>query len=264
MGGTIYSYTTTPQDTMDSLLSALADLISQDPNVTAAVDFAASTLNLQLKDPAAGLNIRFSVFATAQPPFRVNTAFQHLVAGVANATNTVSATIGKALPVVPGDILFGGTPEPGETITVSLLQTPYTYTILPGDTLQTVVSKLTEQINNDPNVSATADLANLKISLQIRDATQKPSITFTVAVPEGSSLIAITRSNETTNAITAPVAFAGLVKGSAGLYQVNFTVPDTVQPSPNAALIIRQNLIVFGSVTEFNIFSNPVEFPIGE
>jgi hypothetical protein len=49
-----------------------------------------------------------------------------------------------------------------------------------------------------------------------------------------------------------------------GLYQVNFGVPSDAKPNPAAQLTFHQNLIVFGSVTETDIFSNPVTFPVGQ
>ena len=62
----------------------------------------------------------------------------------------------------------------------------------------------------------------------------------------------------------ALVTFAGLVKGAVGLYQVNFLVPDSITPDPNTRLTLTQNLIIFGSVTQFDIISNAVQFSIAE
>ena len=65
-----------------------------------------------------------------------------------------------------------------------------------------------------------------------------------------------------TSGTSASVTFAGLVKGWVGLYQVNFLVPASITPDLNTKLMLTQNLIIFGSVTQFNIVSNTVSFPV--
>ena len=267
LAGTLYTYTTVPGDTAETVIQELASLINDDPNVSATLDNSDPDnpkLSLQLRNPDSGLTIPFAVSVFAVPSFRVTTAYEHLAPGVANVTNTVSAAIGKAIPLVPGDIFFGGTAAPGQTVTISLLETPYSYTTTDGDTLQTVVSRLADLINGDPNVTATADLTNLTVRLQLRNTGQDQRITFSSSLSPGATLLVLTQSSQSTDATSVPVTFAGLVKGSVGLYQVNFTLPDTIQPNPSETLTLSQNLVVLGSATSVDIFSNSVEFPIGE
>ncbi|MBI4443928.1 MAG: hypothetical protein HY649_11205 [Acidobacteria bacterium] len=267
LAGIPYAYTTVPDDTPETIIQKLAGLINDDSIVSATVDNSDPDnpkLSLQLRNPDSGLTIPFSVSVFAVPSFRVTPAYEHLVPGIANVSNTVSAAIGKGLPLVPGDIFFGGTAAPGQTVTINLLETPYSYTNSDGDTLQTVVSRLAELISGDPNVSATADLTSLTVRLQLRSTGQDQRITFSSSVSPGATLLVLTQSLQSTDAISVPVAFAGLVKGSVGLYQVNFTLPDTIQPNPSETLTLSQNLVVLGSATSFDIFSNSVDFPIGK
>jgi hypothetical protein len=67
---------------------------------------------------------------------------------------------------------------------------------------------------------------------------------------------------ETTDSVAVGVNFAGPVKGTVGLYQVNFTVPSDAPDNPATKLAFFQNLIIFGSVTQFDIFSNQVTFAV--
>ncbi|MBI3896445.1 MAG: hypothetical protein HY313_11000 [Acidobacteria bacterium] len=261
LGETIYSYTTTTEDTLGSIVNELTSVINNDPNVSATADLDNLQINLQLRDPDSGLTIPFSASVSATSFFRAITAYEHLTPGTADVVNTVSASIGSLLPTVPGNILFGGTPEPGQTVTITLQDTPYAYTVTAGDTLVTVITKLADLINANPNVSASADLANLEIVLRLRStAAQDPQITFSASASPAAGLILLTRS--TADFADIGISFAGLQSGTVGLYQVNFTVPSNIQPNPKAALRLRQNLIIFGSISQFNIFSNPVEFPI--
>lgn len=263
LGGAFYSYTTVPGDTLETVVSALTDEINNDPNVSATADRENFQVNLQLRNPDSGLAVSLSASVSETPSFTVATAFQHLIPGIAKVTNDVRATIGKALALVPGTILFGGTPQPGETVTVFLQATPYSYTIAADDTLETIVSKLANLLNSDPNVSATANTTNSTITLQLRSSAQNLVITFSVSLPPEGTLAALTQSSQSTTPTAAVVTFAGLVKGTVGLYQVNLTIPN-IPPTPHAELTLTQDLIVLGSVTGTIISSNTVEFPIGE
>jgi hypothetical protein len=133
-----------------------------------------------------------------------------------------------------------------------------------GDTLQTIVTRLAELVNADPNVAAVANLTDLSVDLVLRTASSEAQITFSTSLSSLTTLIALTRSTQTSGSQASLVSFAGLVPGGVGLYQVNFAVPSDAKPNPAAQLTFHQNLIVFGSVTETDIFSNPVTFPIGQ
>ena len=169
------------------------------------------------------------------------------------------------------------TPGPGQTVTISLQETAFPYTTQPGDTRETIVTNLAELMSGDPNVLAIADPANSRILLQHSNPAAALPITIALSVSEGATLTIgfepphlAPGSAKATNTVTAKVgvtnaavSFAGLVRGTVGLYQVDFTVPSDATSDPAAILTLYQNLIVFGSVTGTNIFSNPVTFPIG-
>jgi hypothetical protein len=159
---------------------------------------------------------------------------------------------------------MGGTPTPGEILSVRLSGTPYSYTVTATDTLQTVLSGLAQLISTDPNVSATVDSGNNRISLALKDASSTVEITYRIVLPSSTSLAALTSSTKTSGSTGTTISFAGLAKGTVGLYQVKFQVPSDAAANPATKLTLRQNLIIFGSVSEFDIFSNTVTFPVGE
>ncbi len=258
---TPYTYTPAATDSVATVINNLVEAMSADVNVLATADVANSKIHLELRDPESGLQVTYSV--DVEPPgigLAATTGNSHLRPGVAKVINTVTATIGKAVPLVPGSIFFGGTAEPGQTVTVKLQDTSYPYTTVEGDTLQTVVTKVTAILNGDPNVTATADLPNLKIDLALKNAGAK--ITFEASAPFGQALIVAPQSATTTNSESAAVTFAGLVKGSVGLYQVIITLPSDLTANSATILTLTQNLIVFGSTTSTNIISNEVTFPV--
>ena len=112
--------------------------------------------------------------------------------------------------------------------------------------------------------AATANTTKVSIELALKDPNSEAEIAFTGVLSAGSTLILVPRSNLTTGSTATIVSFGGLVSGTVGLYQVNFSVPADAPPNDAAELILFQNLIVFGSVTETNIFSNPATFSIGQ
>ena len=264
LGGTPYTYATNATDTMETVIDGLVNLINADPNVVATADVPDSLIHLDLLVPTSNLTVVYSV--DSEPPGTMLTAITDgpkLTAGVANATNTVSATIGKSLSLVPGSILFGGTAEPGQTVTVTLDSTPYTYTTTSSDTLESIVNAMTKLLTSDANVTATADTVNIKIDLALKSSGSTQQITFTTTQSAGATLIVFPQSTTTTGSEAATVNYARLVAGSVGLYQVNFTVPTDQAVNPAQILTLTQNLIVFGSTTGTNIVSNDVTFPIG-
>jgi uncharacterized protein (TIGR03437 family) len=263
--GTNISYTIEPGDTLETILTNFADRISGDPNVVATADPGKSRILLAFRNPDAGLTIAISLSVSEDSTLTLDFEEPHFTPGVSNATNTVSATIGRSLPLVPGSVFIRGTPQTGQTVTITLQeQTNFTYTVAEGDTLQTIVTRLAELVNSDPNVLAVANLTDLSVDLQLRTANSDAEITFSTSLSSLTTLIVLTRSNLTSGSQAAIVSFAGLVPGSVGLYQVNFGVPSDAKPNPAAQLTFHQNLIVFGSVTETDIFSNPVTFPVGQ
>jgi uncharacterized protein (TIGR03437 family) len=257
------TYSIRPGDTLDSVINALAELISDDPNVVATAEPGRSRLILEFRNPGDELIIEIKLSVSEGSPLTIDFETPYLQPGVANATNPVQANIGRALPVVPGDVLVRGTPEAGQTVTITLAETVYSYTTVEGDTLQTIANRLAETINSDPNVAAVADSTDVSVRLALRDANSDAKITFTTSLSADSTLILLPRSNQTSGSTATIVSFSGLVPGTVGLYQVNFAVPSDATPNPSAELYLYQNLIVFGSVTETDIFSNVATFPIG-
>jgi phage tail sheath gpL-like len=261
---TNFAYTIEEGDTLETVINGLVELMVNDPNVLATPDPSRSRILIDFRDPASTLTIPVALSVSEDSSLAIDFEPPFLSPGVGNATNPVQAAIGRSLPVVPGDILVRGTPQAGQTVTITLAETVYSYTTVSGDTLLTIVERLAEQINRDPNVAATANTTNVSIDLTLKDPNSEAEIAFTATVPTGSTLILVPLSNLTTGSTASVVSFAGLVPGSVGLYQVNFSVPADAQPNSAAELFLFQNLIVFGSVTETNIFSNVATFPIGQ
>jgi len=221
-----------------------------------------SRILLEHRNPDDPLSIAITLSVSEGSSLSIEFEQPFLRAGVANARNPVQATIGRGLPLVPGDVLVRGTPQGGQTVTITLAETVYSYTTESGDTLQTIVSRLAERINADPNVAATANLTDVSVELNLRDPNSEAKITFNTALSSGATLILLPRSNQTSGSTATIVNSAGLVQGTVGIYQVSFDVPSNAETNPAAELILHQNQIVFGSVTETNVFSNAATFPI--
>jgi hypothetical protein len=246
------------------VITKLAGMIENgDPNVSATADLNRQAIFLNLRDPGASLSISFSVSVSDGATFSATSGKQFLQPGGAKVVNDVRAIIGESLPLVPGQLAIVGTPVAGVTVTVKIADTPYSYTVQEGDTLLSTVSRLAEQVNNDPNVMAAVDPQTLLMSIAFRDPANQTDITFTAEISDQTSLLAFTRSAETTGSEFAAVSFAGPVEGLVGLYQVNFVLPTGTPPNPATKLTLSQNLIIFGSISEFDIFSNVVSFPVG-
>jgi len=260
---TNFPYTVREGDTLDSVITGLTERMANDPNVVATADPGRSRVILEHRNPENPLPIAIALSASGDSSLTIDLETPFLQPGVAKATNTVQATIGRALPVVPGDVLVRGTPEAGQIVTITLAETVYSYTTVAGDTLQTITSRLAEAIDRDPNVAAVADSTDVSVRLTLRNPDSDAEITFNAELSPGTTLILVPRSNVTSGSTATIVSFAGLVEGTVGLYQVNFAVPSDAEPNPAAELFLFQNLIVFGSVTETDIFSNVATFPIG-
>jgi len=286
LGDASYSYTTTAADTLRTIVTNFAQVINADSRVSATADTTNNRINLAKKSTSSAEDIEFrltlpagsslsaesatdnqipvSIAVSGGQPFQLLSEGNRLTAGNADATNTVSATIGETLAIIPGTILFGGTPTSGEVITINLSGTLYSYTVSSDETIQSLITNLAQLVSNDPNVAATVDSANNRISLALKDTTSTVEITYRVILPNGTNILALPVSNKTTGSTGTSVAFAGLVKGTVGLYQVNFAVPSDAAANSTTKLTLKQNLIILGSVSEFDIFSNTVTFPVGE
>ena len=261
---TNFSYTVREGDTLDSVVNGLVELMANDPNVVPTAEPDRSRIILEHREPAEAPAITIGLSTSADSSLTIDFETPFLQPGVGNAKNSVQANIGRPLPLVPGSVFVRGTPQAGQTVTVTLAGTVYSYTTVEEDTLQTIIARLAEQIDRDPNVTASANTTEISIVLRLRDEESEAEIPFTATSSAEPDLILIPQSTQTSGSTLTAVTFSGLVEGSVGLYQVNFAVPADAEPNPAAELILFQNLIVFGSVTQTNIFSNPVTFPIGQ
>ena len=261
---TNFSYTIQDGDALDSVINGLVELMANDPNVVPTAEPVRSRIILEHREPSEAPAITIGLSTSADSSLTIDFETPFLQPGVANAKNPVHANIGRSLPIVPGSIFVRGTPQAGQTVTITLAETDYSYTTVEEDTLLTIIARLAEQIDRDPNVTASANTTEVSIELRLRDEESEAEITFTATLSAGSTLILVPQSTQTSGSTLTAVTFSGLVEGNVGLYQVNFAVPADAVPNPAAELILFQNLIVFGSVTQTNIFSNPVTFPIGQ
>ncbi len=261
---TMFQYTIRDGDSLDSVINGLVELMANDPNVVPTAEPDRSRISLQHRDPAASPPITIGLSTSEGSSLTIDFETPFLQPGVGNAENPVQANIGRSLPLVPGFVRVRGTPQAGQTVTITLAETVYSYTTVEDDTLLTIIARLAERIDRDPNVTASANTTEVSIELRLRDEDSEAEIPFTATLSAGSTLILVPRYNQTSGSTLTAVSFSGLVEGTVGLYQVNFAVPADAEPNPSAELTLFQNLIVFGSVTQTNIFSNPATFPIGQ
>jgi uncharacterized protein (TIGR03437 family) len=132
------------------------DLTTSASNVTPSpMSLAWDGTNLYVSDP---LDYRVLIFTPATPNVQIN--------GVVNAASeTVFAT---------GSITFGGTLNPGDTVTLTISGVNYVYTEVSGDTFDTIMTNLANLINQanngkgDTNVIAQAQLGTQVLLLTAR------------------------------------------------------------------------------------------------
>jgi uncharacterized protein (TIGR03437 family) len=71
------------------------------------------------------------------------------------------------------------------------------------------------------------------------DPAGQPVPTGSVAPTSGTPLYRTVQTpNVTVGGIPAPAVFSGISPGNAGLYQINVTVPDGVQPSDDVPVVV--------------------------
>jgi hypothetical protein len=139
------------------------DLTTSASNVTPApTSLAWDGSNLYVADP---LDFRVLIFTPAQPDIQTN--------GVVN---------GASLAIyAEGNILLGGTLNPGDTVTVTISTTTtqtnsYMYTEVSGDTFDSILTALANAINGsnngvgDPDVLAEPELGFMTLNLVARAA----------------------------------------------------------------------------------------------
>jgi uncharacterized protein (TIGR03437 family) len=132
------------------------DLTTSASNVTPTpMSLAWDGTNLYVSDP---LDYRVLIFTPATPNVQIN--------GVVNAASeTVFAT---------GSISFGGTLNPGDTVTLTIDGVNYVYTEVSGDTFDTIMTNLSNLINQanngkgDTNVIAQPQLGTQVLLLTAR------------------------------------------------------------------------------------------------
>ena len=267
-----HAYTVVSGDTVESIAANLGAVLAADTTVTESVDGTTITLqpvkttaNPNPDSLAVSVTMFVSSVVTDVPGgFQAITSGNHFTTGQGNAKNTVTGFIGQTLFAVPGNVFFFGSADPGQTITVSLAGTTYSYTTVDGDTIDSVLTSMTAILNNDPNVTATVDTTTSSIALALKDTTStvKIGIDASVTPAKTATLLVFPRSATTTDSEAITITFAGPVKGSVGLDQINFTVPTDAPDNSDTLVTFLQNLIVFGSVTNFNVYSAPITFPV--
>ena len=150
-------------------------LRSSPATVRTPLSLAWDGANLYASDP---FDRRVLVFTPGTPIVPVN--------GITNAASRVVDALGA--------ITFGGTITATDTITVMINTASYKYTVVKSDTITSLIVNITNLINGtakgtpDPNVIATADLANSQILLTARVAgLPGNNITYSVTVAAASS-----------------------------------------------------------------------------
>jgi uncharacterized protein (TIGR03437 family) len=67
-----------------------------------------------------------------------------------------------------GTVTLGGDPQPGDTGTITIGGKAYTYTVVSGDTLNTIENQFITQINADPNATVTASRAGVGTAVRLQ------------------------------------------------------------------------------------------------
>ncbi len=140
------------QDEFSNVNGVDTTLIASSAQVSNPQSLAWDGTNLYVSDP---WDLRVMVFAPGQ----------NLISNTA-ITNSASANV-----FALGDVAFGGTINAGDTATITINGTAYTYTVVKADTLTTVIAAMTDKINSsnngagDPNVEAINDSTNSDIVL---------------------------------------------------------------------------------------------------
>ncbi len=140
------------QDEFSNVNGVDTTLIASSAQISSPQALAWDGTNLYVSDP---WDLRVMVF----------TPGQNLISNTA-VTNSASDNV-----FALGSVVFGGTIAAGDTVTITINGTAYTYTVLKADTLTTVIAAMTNQIDNsnsgagDPNVEAINDSTNSEIVL---------------------------------------------------------------------------------------------------
>jgi uncharacterized protein (TIGR03437 family) len=167
------------------------DLTTSASNVTPSpMSLAWDGTNLYVSDP---LDYRVLIFTPATPNVQIN--------GVVNAASETVFAVGS--------ISFGGTLNPGDTITLTIEGVNYVYTEVSGDTFDTIMTNLANLINQanngkgDPNVIAQAQLGTQVLLLTARQG------------GAGGNNVTIATTVSDNAQITASASFTNLTGGQA-------------------------------------------------
>jgi uncharacterized protein (TIGR03437 family) len=154
-----------------------------------------------------------------------------------------------------GVILVDGSIQPGDVVTVTIDNRPYTYTVQAGDTLDSVRDALVVIINQDPKVSAVGGIAfarNIRLYARIAGPEGNGiSYTTSVAGPAGGSGATLILTPETTGLCCANIA------GSP--------VTDANPAIPGEILLLYATGLGTPVVTETNqsLIVTGVKYPLG-
>lgn len=146
-----------------------------------------------------------------------------------------------------GSVALSGTPATGDTVSIEIGTTTYTYTVVKNDTLANVVNGLTGYINGtisghttpDTNVIATADTVNYAVILTARVAgTAGEGTALTASVSSSSAIVAAASGTDITINLATAVQVApgslvtifgtGLSGETASFNYSSKTVPRTL------------------------------------
>ncbi len=199
------------------------DLTTSAANVTPTpMSLAWDGTNLYVSDPQ---DYRVLVFTPATPNVLIN--------GVVNAASqTVFAT---------GSISFAGTINPGDTVTLTIDGTNYVYTIVSGDTFDTIMTNLANLINKanngagDPNVQAQAQLGTQVLLLTARQGGANGNkITIATSLSDNAQITATVTGPNLTGGAAQSVLGPGTLISILGtnLAAQNASAPANAQTLP--------------------------------
>jgi len=207
------------------------DLTTSAANVTPSpTSLAWDGANLYVADP---LDFRVMIFTPAEPDIQVD--------GVVNAASLAI--------YAEGNILLGGTINPGDTVTLTIATSTtqtnnYMYTVVSGDTFDTILTALTSAINGannnvgDPDVLAEPELGFMTLLLVARTSgVAGDNVNISTTLSDNAMLTATASGATLTGGASASIF------GPGTLIQITGTnLADSSAAVPSNALALPVNL----------------------
>ena len=185
-----------PDEFSDVVTSTFASFGGVDQTVSAAdvtptpTSLAWDGTNLYVADPT---NFRVLVFTLLEPSIKTT--------GVVNAASLET--------FATGSVSFGGTVNPGDTVTLTISGTDYAYTIVSGDTFDTIMTALTTKINSSNNGAGDPNLI-----AQAQTGFQVMTFVARKGGADGNNVTIVTKVNDNAQ-ITATAALGTLSGGGS-------------------------------------------------